>query len=255
MPMIKSAVPAVQERKRITVVIPVYNNEQILIPSYDRLATFFSNHVNDFEILIVNDGSTDNTKQILDNLAISDSRLRVVHLSRNHGQQIALGAGLEKVMTEVAVTTDIDLPVALNDLLELVKKLEDGYSLVLGKRDKTPHQVYYRKWGSRVMNFLVQVLFSRQITDFGCSCGAVSTDLLQRLRKDDSPRWSLKLTLVLLADKFCEITVHTAEQRASRSSYSLRKLIMLALSIIVYRFFMPGHKNFVSKKGTDQILK
>lgn len=238
----------VQTSTRITVVIPVFNNGEILIPSYHRLVAFFKDHVNDFGLLIVNDGSTDKSRFILDNLAKSDRRLQIIHLDRNRGQQVALGAGLEMVTTGAAVTTDIDLPVDLGDLLALIKKMDDGYDLVLGKRDKTHHVLSYRKWGSIFVNLLVKALFHQRITDFGCSCGAISARLLHRFRTENLPRWSMKLTLVLLADRFCEIPVHAIRQNGTKSSYSLRKLMLLALSIILYRFLKAKPKTFNLKE-------
>lgn len=103
--------PEMPTGEKITLVIPVFNNESILRASYHSLATFFNEHVNDFELFFVDDGSTDLSGPTLDELAKADSRVRVRHLASNYGQQIAIGMGLEQVSSGTAITTDIDLPV------------------------------------------------------------------------------------------------------------------------------------------------
>lgn len=227
--------PEMPAGDKITLVIPVYNNERILRTSYRSLATFFNERVNDFELIFVNDGSTDRCGAILEELAKADVRVRVRYFTSNHGQQTAIGAGLELVTSGTAITTDIDLPVALDDLLALERKLHEGYELVMGKRRRCNHTKAYRRWGSRLVNFGVRILYLNRITDFGCSSAAISAPLLARFRNDPIPRWSMKLALVMLTGKFCEMPLRIVEKENAQSAYSFRKLMFLALSILAYR--------------------
>lgn len=107
----------------------------------------------------------------------------------------------------------------------------------MGKRQKNNHAEAYRRWGSHLVNFGVRILYLNRITDFGCSSAAISGALLTRFRNDPMPRWSMKLALVLLARKYCEIPVCINQKETQQSSYSLAKLIFLALSVLVYRIF------------------
>lgn len=118
------------DRKKVSVVIPVYNEQGILLDLKNRLANAANNKPFDFEFVFINDGSTDNSLEILLGLAEKDKRVKIIDLSRNFGHQIAISAGIDYVDSDAVILMDADLEDKPEDLPKLLDKWQEGYDVV-----------------------------------------------------------------------------------------------------------------------------
>jgi glycosyltransferase involved in cell wall biosynthesis len=121
---------------RFSVVIPVFNEEEVLPETYRRLTGVMEGLSEPYELIFVNDGSRDRSPEILDDLARKDPRVRVIHFSRNFGHQAAITAGMDYARGEAVIVIDADLQDPPEVIPEMVAKWREGYEVVYGKRAK-----------------------------------------------------------------------------------------------------------------------
>src|SRR5215210_8753548 len=136
----------------ISIVIPIHNDEPAILPLYDRLTTVLEAMNKPYEILFIDDASTDRTFELLANLVETDSRLKVIRLRRNFGQTAALSAGFHEAEGEVIIAMDGDLQHAPEDIPALLKKIDEGYDIASGWRKDRVDNALTRKIPSRIAN-------------------------------------------------------------------------------------------------------
>ena len=130
---------------KYSVIVPAYNEEKSLQLFYDAVTPLFESLGEEYEMIFVNDGSTDETKNILDALADKDARVKVCHFSRNFGQQAALLCGMEKASGDAVIAMDADLQDPPEVALEMIAKWKEGYDVVHGKRRKRRGESAFKK--------------------------------------------------------------------------------------------------------------
>jgi glycosyltransferase involved in cell wall biosynthesis len=134
---------------QLSVVIPVHNEESSLLPLYDRLVGVIEIFEKSFEIIVVDDCSTDGSRELLANLVEHDERLRAVMLRRNFGQAAALAAGFEMARGRIVIAMDGDLQHAPEDIPALLEKIGEGYDVVSGWRANRVDNALTRRPGQR----------------------------------------------------------------------------------------------------------
>lgn len=156
----------------LTIIVPCYNEEDVILEFYKRAKDVIQsiNHI-DSKILFINDGSKDNTKQLLNNIAVQDTLVKVIHFSRNFGHQAAVTAGLNNCTSDFAVIIDADLqdpPELIPDLIK--KQEEEGASVVYCVREQRKGETFFKKWTAslfyRVMNYFSEIEFPQDTGDF-----------------------------------------------------------------------------------------
>lgn len=130
---------------RFSVVVPVFNEEEVLQETYRRLTQVMEGLASPYEIVFVDDGSTDRSPEILDRLALEDPRVRVIHFSRNFGHQAAITAGMDYARGEAVIVIDADLQDPPEVIPEMVAKWQEGYEVVYGKRAKREGETYFKR--------------------------------------------------------------------------------------------------------------
>lgn len=215
--------------KLLSVVIPVFNEEESL-PSLDREVKAALEPAGiTFEVLYVDDGSTDRSPELLAELAAADPRVRVIRLGRNQGQSPALAAGFRRVRGDVVVTLDSDLQ---NDPAEIPRLLEalDGWDCVSGVRVKR-QDTWTRRFSSRVANRVRDAVIHDGITDVGCSLKAYRAELV----KDDLPMFKgmhrfLPALVQLKGARVRELPVHHRPRRFGQAKYGIGNRLFRALA-------------------------
>ncbi|HEU4334897.1 MAG TPA: glycosyltransferase family 2 protein [Candidatus Eisenbacteria bacterium] len=157
---------------KISVVVPVYNEEENVQELHARIASALERSPYDFEILFVDDGSRDRTLEILRGIASADPRSIVVQLRRNYGQTPSMRAGIDHASGEVIVTMDGDLQNDPEDIQALVDRLNEGFDLVAGWRRNRQDAWMSRKLPSKIANWLIGKVVGLPIRDNGCSLKA-----------------------------------------------------------------------------------
>jgi glycosyltransferase involved in cell wall biosynthesis len=162
----------VEERVEISVVIPLYNEQESLRQLYSELTGALNKLGKAYEIILVNDGSTDQSIDLLKNLAENDDKLRVISFTRNFGQTAAISAGFNHARGEVIVTMDGDLQNPPHDIGKLLDEMQKGYDVVSGWRKERKDPLFSRRIPSIIANSLISEITGVRLHDYGCSLKA-----------------------------------------------------------------------------------
>lgn len=165
----------------LSIVVPLYNEEETVEKLVRRLVEVGSTFSFNYEIILIDDGSTDGTWSVIERLKPSVAPLRAIKFRRNYGQTSAMVAGFDHASGEVILTLDGDLQNDPADIPELLQKMDEGYDIVSGWRvDRKDH--FTRVWPSKVANALISAFTGVKLHDYGCSLKAYRTECIKSLR-------------------------------------------------------------------------
>lgn len=223
----------------VSVVVPVYNNADILPVTIERLSDFFSREFVRYEIIFVDDGSGDESWQLLQYAASKNKAIRLLRHEKNLDQQQAVADGALAAREDIIVNVDAHISCAMADLKKVALIAHRGTELVFGRRTGGPPHGWWRRLGTRFVSWLFRLLYSYQMSDFGCSIGAVRRTLVDRMRQDQNKVriWLLKVELLRYAASYAEVDVGPPERPLKRKSgYTILKLAKRFWAIIWYKF-------------------
>lgn len=208
----------------LSIVVPVFNEVENLRPLVDAVREALADaHV--WELLLVDDGSTDGTRELARRLAREDDRVRLVSLARNFGQTAAMQAGFDAAHGAVVVSMDGDLQNDPADIPRLLEKLEEGYDLVAGYRVDRQDTLITRKVPSWVANRIIAHLTGVSIRDNGCSLKAYRRELFDRVvLYSDMHRFIPAMAVATAGARVAEIPVRHHARRAGKSKYGLSRI-------------------------------
>ncbi|HMB21002.1 MAG TPA: glycosyltransferase family 2 protein, partial [Spirochaetota bacterium] len=156
----------------VSIILPVYNEESNIQLQYEQIVDGLKGWKKTYEILFVDDGSTDSSQSILSDIASSDKKVKAVLFRRNFGQTPAMAAGIDYSSGEIIVFMDSDLQNDARDIPLLVEKVEEGYDVVSGWRKERKDRFFSRKLPSRLANRLISRVSGVPLHDLGCSLKA-----------------------------------------------------------------------------------
>lgn len=209
----------------LSVVIPVFNEQESLETLYHRLAETLDNLGFSFEILFVDDGSKDNSKKMLvDFYKQRPHQIRVIEFNRNYGQHMALMAGFEYAQGEIIVTMDADLQNYPEDIPRLLDKMAEGYDVVGGSRQNRQDKLW-RLWFSRIHNGLRRRFTQIDMEDEGCMLRAYSRSVIQRMLACHETSTFIPALAFSLANNPTDVAVRHASREAGQSKYNFYKLV------------------------------
>jgi dolichol-phosphate mannosyltransferase len=221
----------------ISVVIPVFNEEDSIPELYEQLRTTLTEIPSPFEILFVNDGSTDGTQSELAKCARDDSRIKVITLRRNFGQTAAMMAGIDLAGGEIVVLMDGDLQNDPADIPRLVSTLQQGYDVVSGWRKHRQDNLLTRKLPSHLANALISRLSGVGLHDYGCSLKAYRSGLLKEIRLYGEMHRFIPIYTARQGGRVTEIPVNHRSRRYGQSKYTLNRAFKVLLDLIIIKFF------------------
>jgi len=145
-------------KKKVSFVVPCYNEEESIPLFYDALVKVVDNRDEQFEIIFINDGSVDSTQQVLESLAGTDKRVKVISFSRNFGQQAAIFCGFEHASGDCAICMDVDLQDPIDVAMQMIEKWNEGCEIVHGRRTKRKGESLFKKVSSKIyLSFLRRI--------------------------------------------------------------------------------------------------
>jgi glycosyltransferase involved in cell wall biosynthesis len=221
----------------VSVVIPVLNELENLPPLAKQLTTVLEHYGRSFEIIFVDDGSQDGTFDCVKEMHQVDPRIKAVCLSRNYGQTTALVAGFDLAQGLVVVAMDGDLQFHPEDLPKLVDKLDEGYDLVNGWRDRS-HDPSTRRLPSRVANALIASMSGLDMRDFGSTFKAYRRDLLRNLKLYGELHRFIPVLASAYGARICEIQVQWSPRRYGKSHYGLGRTWRVLIDMITVKFLL-----------------
>ena len=169
-------------KPEISVVVPLFNEEPNLLQFYDELTASLEPLGRTYELILVDDGSTDGTYQLLAELHAKDSRVCVIRLRRNFGQTAAFAAGFSRARGRFIVTSDGDLQNDPRDIPPMLATLEQGFDIVCGWRKDRKDPWLSRRVPSMIANWLISVTTRVKLHDYGCSLKVFRAEVVKPLR-------------------------------------------------------------------------
>jgi glycosyltransferase involved in cell wall biosynthesis len=220
----------------LSVIIPVKDERDNLGPLHERLTAVLRPTGWDYELVVVDDGSADDSFQVLDALAARDERLKVVRLRRNYGQTAALQAGIDWSRGDVLVTMDGDLQNDPADIPALLAKLHEGYDVVLGQRANRQDAFLIRKLPSLAANWLIRRVTGVPFRDFGCTLRALRRDVAESLPLYGEMHRFVPALALQHGARIAQIPVRHHPRRAGKTKYNLTRTVRVVLDLITVQF-------------------
>lgn len=220
----------------VSVTIPIYNEEGNIPLLYERTRTALDALGRTWELLLVNDGSRDDSARRLDELAAQDPRVRVIHLSRNFGQTAALMAGLDHVRGEVIVPMDGDLQNDPADIVRLLAKLDEGHDVVSGWRKDRKDAAFKRNLPSRIANTLISKVSGVHLHDYGCSLKAYRRSVLDGVKLYGEMHRFVPIYAAWNGARVTEVEVTHHPRIHGESNYGLERVVKVVLDLVVVKF-------------------
>ena len=218
-------------RVQVSVVIPVYNEEANLTALMGRLLPVMNDMGKSFEVILIDDGSQDNSLKLLKEFA-STPRVRVVELTRNYGQHAAIMAGFSIVRGDMIVTMDADLQNPPEEIPNLVRVMEEGGYDVVGTIRKGRKDSFLRILPSKIINMVARKITGVSMRDWGCMLRAYSRPVVERMIECHEQAAFIPALATVFAKRVTEIEVAHEERFGGKSNYPLRKLINLQFDLV-----------------------
>jgi glycosyltransferase involved in cell wall biosynthesis len=220
----------------ITVVVPVYNEEQSLPELHAELERALgAAGLQDVELIVVDDGSTDHSWQVLKRLAERDRRLRAIRMRRNFGKAAALTAGFEAARGKIVFTLDADLQDDPSEVPRFLQKLEEGFDVVSGWK-RTRHDPWHKVWPSRVFNWMVSSLTGCHLHDHNCGFKVYRAQVLREVGIYGELHRFVPVLAHARGFRIGEIEVNHRARRYGQSKYGVARLVKGLLDLLTVRF-------------------
>ncbi len=222
----------------ISIVVPVLNEEESLPHLHQQLSEVLSAGGYDYEIIVIDDGSTDGSFAVLSRLQADDPRLRVVCFRRNYGQTAAFAAGFDRAKGEVVITIDADLQNDPADIPALMAQMAEGYDVVSGWRVDRQDRFLDRRLPSIIANRLIAWITGVHIHDYGCSLKAYRRTVLADVRLYGEMHRFVPALAHAAGARVTEVPVRHHPRRFGRAKYGLSRTVRVLLDILAVRFLM-----------------
>jgi glycosyltransferase involved in cell wall biosynthesis len=222
----------------ISVVVPVLNEEESLSLLHQRLSEALAGSGASYEIIMVDDGSSDRSFDIMRELQAQDEHLRLVRFRRNYGQTAAFAAGFDRAQGDVVITIDADLQNDPADIPALMAKIAAGYDVVSGWRVDRQDRFLDRRLPSIVANRLIAWATGVRIHDYGCSLKAYRRDVLADVQLYGELHRFLPALAHAAGARVTEIPVSHHPRRFGKAKYGLSRTLKVILDILAVRFLM-----------------
>ena len=220
----------------LSVVVPLYNEEESLPHLVEQLLAALRPSGERFELVLVNDGSSDRTAEVLERLSRDIPELVGVVLRKNYGQTAAMAAGFDVAQGEVIVSLDGDLQNDPADIPMLLAKLREGYDLVSGWRHKRQDAALQRKLPSKIANRLIGRVTGVRLHDYGCSLKAYSRDVLSDMRLYGELHRFLPALAFIEGARITEVKVNHRARQFGTSKYGIDRTFRVLMDLLTVWF-------------------
>jgi glycosyltransferase involved in cell wall biosynthesis len=221
----------------VSVIIPVYNEAENIPLLHEHLGQILKEQEISYEVIFVDDGSTDDTFMQLQSLAQRDQQVGIIQLRRNFGQTAAMAAGVDYSIGEILVFMDGDLQNDPIDIPHLLEKLEQGYDVVSGWRKDRKDALLSRKLPSWLANWLISKMTGVSLHDYGCTLKAYRREVFQHVHLYGEMHRFLPAYTALTGASITEIEVNHHPRKFGISKYGISRTIRVLLDLITLKFF------------------
>jgi len=222
----------------LSIVIPVHNEERSILPLYDRLTSVLDQVARPYEILFVDDASTDRSFELLGNLVETDGHLKVIRLRRNFGQTAALSAGFHEAQGEVIIAMDGDLQHAPEDIPALLAKIDEGFDIASGWRQHRVDNAIMRKIPSRIANWLMAKASGIELRDFGTTFKAYRAEVLKDVNLYGELHRFIPALASFYGARIVEVPIRNTPRSAGDSHYGIGRTFRVMFDILTIQFLL-----------------
>ncbi len=222
----------------LSIVIPIHNEEPAILPLYDRLTIVLESLQKPYEIIFIDDASTDRSFDLLANLVETDHRLKVIRLRRNFGQTAALSAGFDEAQGQVIVSLDGDLQHEPEDIPALLAKIDEGYDIASGWRKNRLDNAITRKFPSKIANWLMAQASGVNLRDFGTTFKAYRAEILKDVNLYGELHRFIPALASFYGARIVEVPIRNAPRISGGSHYGLGRTFNVLFDIITIKFLL-----------------
>ena len=222
----------------ISVLIPVFNEEENLLPLYEKLTSVLNRIGKDYEVIFIDDGSYDDTLRLLRPICKKDPRIKFISLSRNFGQTSALSAGIDLSKGEIIIPMDGDLQNDPEDIPALLQKIEEGYDVVSGWRKDRKDPFLKRRLPSIIANRIISFIGGVSLHDYGCTLKAYRRDILKNIRLYGEMHRFIPIYAKGIGARVAEIPVRHFPRKFGSSKYGVNRVFKVILDLMVAKFLL-----------------
>ena len=221
---------------KLSIILPVYNEQDNIGPLIEELEVVLLAMNKPFEVIVVDDGSTDKSRQILETLAKKKKYLKAILFRKNYGQTAAFDAGFSCALGQIIITMDSDRQNDPNDIPKMVKMIDDGYDFVAGWRLNRKDGFFLRTFPSRIANAIIRKVTKTSIHDLGCSLKAYRRELSNELRLYGEMHRFIGSFMEGMGAKIGEVVVNHRPRLAGKSKYNLSRVTKVLLDLVTVWF-------------------
>jgi glycosyltransferase involved in cell wall biosynthesis len=229
----------------ISIVIPLYNEEDCLQQLHEELVAVLDNLERTYEVVYIDDGSSDETYPILRELHERDNVVRVIRFRRNFGQTAAFSAGFHMARGDYVITMDGDLQNDPKDIALMIKTLEDGFDVVSGWRVDRKDKYLTRRLPSQMANWLISKVTGVKLHDYGCSLKAYRSDVVKNIHLYGEMHRFIPALASWMGINVAEVPVNHRPRKFGRSKYGLQRTVKVILDLLTVKFLL----DFATRPG------
>ncbi len=224
-------------KPQLSVIIPLYNEAENIGPLVDALAAGLPKTGRSYEVILVNDGSSDATESRLAKVTVHHPAFRVVNLRRNFGQTAAIMAGLDTARGDIIVPLDGDLQNDPDDIPALLDKLDEGFDVVSGwRKDRRDHRG--RTVASQAANRIISAISGVRLHDYGCTLKAYRREVIEGVRLYGEMHRFVPIYATWQGGQVTELPVNHRRRQAGSSKYGFSRIFKVVLDLMVVQFLM-----------------
>jgi len=225
-------------KETLSILIPIFNEEENIPSLYDRLLAALKKIGRPYEVIFIDDGSSDGSLEILLDISKKNSNVKIISFSRNFGQTAALSAGIDFSRGEILIPMDGDLQNDPEDILPLLEKIEEGYDAVSGWRKDRKDPFLTRRFPSIIANKMISLIGGVRLHDYGCTLKAYKRDILKNIRLYGEMHRFIPIYAQWIGARVAEIPVNHFPRRSGSSNYGLSRIFKVILDLMVVKFLL-----------------
>ncbi len=226
------------DRPTVSVVIPVFNEEESLPLLHQELFSVLNSQYPDYEIIFINDGSTDHSLQVLESIHLKDNRVKVINFRRNFGQSAAISAGFDYCQGEYIITLDADLQNDPADIPLIIRTIEEGYDIVNGWRKDRKDKFFSRRIPSYFGNKLISFISKVRLHDYGCTLRGFRKDVVKNLKLYGEMHRYIPAIASKFGIRSIELPVNHRHRQYGTSKYGIGRTFRVVLDLISIKYLL-----------------
>ncbi len=220
----------------ISIIIPVFNESESIVFLLDEVISVMATNKLNFELIVVNDGSQDNTQRVLEELTLKIKELSVICLRKNYGQTAAMAAGFDNSNGDIVLTLDGDLQNDPNDIPKLIAEINLGYDLICGWRFDRKDKLLNRKIPSKIANKLIAKVTGLKLHDYGCSLKAFKKEIIDDIKLYGELHRFLPVLANIEGARIKEIKVNHRIRKYGSSKYGIDRTFRVLMDLLTVWF-------------------